>query len=132
MNNYEMIDDNKYYPNNYYYEIAKDSRTSTETFSSAATTPSVQTTYFSKLSDSKNKTKESVKKRPYKHKQPSFTRDYFDKKVNEKGKEVRVCKIINEGGQKCGTEFKSIGSLTGNLITHLRDNHGIVSQDGEI
>ncbi|RIB07148.1 hypothetical protein C2G38_2046237 [Gigaspora rosea] len=102
MDNYEMIDDDEYYPNDYYYKIAEDSRTSAETFSLAATTPSVQTTYFSKLSDSKNKAKEPVKKRPYKRKQPSFTRDYFDKKVNEKGEEVRVCKIINEEGQKCG------------------------------
>ncbi|CAG8835460.1 20928_t:CDS:1, partial [Gigaspora margarita] len=51
MDNYEMID-NEYYPNDYYYE---DSRTLAKTFLSAATIPSVQTTYFSKLLDSKNK-----------------------------------------------------------------------------
>ncbi|CAG8601535.1 683_t:CDS:2, partial [Racocetra fulgida] len=60
---------------------------------------------------------------------PSFTYEYFEITVNQKGEEVQVCKVINEDGEKCGTEYKNVGSSTGNLITHLRDIHEIVSQD---
>ncbi|CAG8448749.1 8418_t:CDS:2 [Cetraspora pellucida] len=71
----------------------------------------------------------SENKKNYKCKKLSFTHKYFDTIVNKKGKEVRVCKVINEDGIKCSTEYKNVGSSTGNLITHLRDSHEIVSQD---
>ncbi|CAG8529752.1 10641_t:CDS:2, partial [Cetraspora pellucida] len=67
-------------------------------------------------------------KRRYKCKIPSFTHEYFDK-VNDKGKETRVCNIVNKDGIKCDQKYKNVGSSTGNLITHLRDEHGITSQD---
>ncbi|CAG8803370.1 11955_t:CDS:1, partial [Racocetra fulgida] len=39
-------------------------------------------------------------KRSYKRKNPSFTRDYFEKEVNN-SEEFRVCKVVNEkSGQK--------------------------------
>ncbi|CAG8548770.1 6526_t:CDS:2 [Racocetra fulgida] len=77
----------------------------------------------------KDKEKAQNPKKKYNCKEPSFTYEYFETAVNQKGEEVRVCKVINEDGEKCSTEYKNIGSLTGNLIMHLRDTHDIVSQD---
>lgn len=36
---------------------------------------------------------------------------------------------MNKDGIKCGQLYKNVGSSTGNLIVHLRNSHGIVSQD---
>ena len=65
----------------------------------------------------------------YKRKNPSFTQEYFEKKINDKGDEIRICKILDESGKKCGQEYKNVGSSTGNLIAHLRDKHKVVAQD---
>jgi hypothetical protein len=45
---------------------------------------------------------------------------------------MKICKILDESGRRCGQEYKNVGSLTGNLIAHLRDKHGIVAQDDTI
>ncbi|RIB01487.1 hypothetical protein C2G38_2150436, partial [Gigaspora rosea] len=71
----------------------------------------------------------SKPKRLYKRKQPSFIWDYFEKDIDSMGEEVRICKILDESGQRCNQKYKNVGSSTGNLIVHLRDEHGIVSQD---
>ncbi|GBC41300.2 zinc finger BED domain-containing protein 1-like [Rhizophagus irregularis DAOM 181602=DAOM 197198] len=67
----------------------------------------------------------------YKRKKPSFTQEYFEKKANDKGEEIRVCNILDKNGIKCGQEYKCgrSGSSTGNLIMHLRDKHNIVPDD---
>ena len=65
----------------------------------------------------------------YKRKNLSFTQEYFEKSTNDKGDEIRICKILDESGKKCGQEYKNVGSSTGNLIAHLRDKHEIVAQD---
>ena len=36
---------------------------------------------------------------------------------------------MNEDGKKCNQKYKNVGSSTGNLIMHLRDEHEITSQD---
>ncbi|CAG8822736.1 1422_t:CDS:1, partial [Racocetra persica] len=55
--------------------------------------------------------------------------DYFEKEVNN-SKEFWVCKVVNKkSSKKCSKKYKNIGSLTGNLITYLRNNHKIVSQN---
>ncbi|CAG8489638.1 6380_t:CDS:2 [Cetraspora pellucida] len=71
----------------------------------------------------------SKNKKSYKCKNPSFTREYFEKTVNSTGEEVRICKVQDENRKKCNQEYKNVGSSTGNLIAHLRDVHGIVLQD---
>ncbi|CAG8805200.1 31010_t:CDS:2, partial [Racocetra persica] len=46
--------------------------------------------------------------------------------VNGEVEEFWVYNVMNEkSGQKCGQKYKNIGSLTGNLIIHLRDSHRI-------
>jgi hypothetical protein len=45
---------------------------------------------------------------------------------------MKICKILDESGRRCGQEYKNVGSSTGNLIVHLRDKHGIVAQDDTI
>ncbi|CAG8744706.1 2744_t:CDS:2, partial [Racocetra fulgida] len=112
---YHIIDDSEYYyNNNFIIETAKNSVAPSEiSCSSETATSSIQPMPLS----------------TYNRKEPSFTHEYFETTVNQKGEEVRVCKVINEDGEKCGTEYKNIRSSTGNLITHLRDTHEIVSQD---
>uniref|UniRef100_U9TJW3 Uncharacterized protein n=1 Tax=Rhizophagus irregularis (strain DAOM 181602 / DAOM 197198 / MUCL 43194) TaxID=747089 RepID=U9TJW3_RHIID len=65
----------------------------------------------------------------YKRKKPSFTQEYFEKSINDKGDEIRICKILDESGKKCDQEYKNVGSSTENLIVHLRDKDEIVMQD---
>ncbi|PKK59760.1 hypothetical protein RhiirC2_719602 [Rhizophagus irregularis] len=67
----------------------------------------------------------------YKRKKPSFTQEYFEKEVNDKGEDIRICNILDGSSIKCGQEYKcgKSGSSTGNLIMHLRDKHNIVSSD---
>ncbi|CAG8641528.1 1684_t:CDS:2, partial [Scutellospora calospora] len=110
--------------NNFNHKIAESLGTSFENFSFAITKPSIQTTFnFSIPSESKNKEPEN--KRIYKCKKLLFTQEYFEKIVNDKGKNIQVCKIVNENSQKCGKEYKNIGSSTGNLIIHLQDSYRI-------
>ncbi|RIB20375.1 hypothetical protein C2G38_2179485 [Gigaspora rosea] len=61
--------------------------------------------------------------------QASLTHEYFDKVVDDNGKETRVCNIMNENGKKCNQKYKNMESSMGNLIMHLRDEHEITSQD---
>ncbi|CAG8488560.1 1917_t:CDS:2 [Scutellospora calospora] len=134
MEDYGVDNFDDYYPDDYYpsdnSEIAEGSGISTKTFNSLVVTkPSMQATSDVLTIPSKNKKKEPENKKTYKRKRPSFTRDYFEKMKNDKGEEIRVCKIVNEDGIKCGQSYKNIGSSTGNLIIHLRDCHGIVSHD---
>ncbi|PKB96597.1 hypothetical protein RhiirA5_385239, partial [Rhizophagus irregularis] len=65
----------------------------------------------------------------YKRKKPSFTQKYFEKSINDKGDEIRICKILDESGKRCDQEYKNVGSSTENLIVHLRDKHEIIMQD---
>ncbi|CAG8706944.1 5843_t:CDS:2 [Rhizophagus irregularis] len=67
----------------------------------------------------------------YKRKKPSFTQEYFEKEVNDKGEDIRICNILDGSGIKCGQEYKcgKSRSSTGNLIVHLRDKYNIVSSD---
>ena len=74
----------------------------------------------------------SKDKNIYKRKNPSFTQEYFEKSINDKGDEMKICKILDESGRRCGQKYKNVGSLAGNLIAHLRDKHGIVAQDDTI
>jgi hypothetical protein len=74
----------------------------------------------------------SKDKNIYKRKNPSFTQEYFEKSINDKGDEMKICKILDESGRRCGQEYKNVGSSMGNLIAHLRDKHGIVAQDDTI
>lgn len=67
----------------------------------------------------------------YKRKKPSFTQEYFEKGINNKGEEIRICRILDENGKRCGQEYKNVGSSTGNLIAHLRDKHEIVAHDDD-
>ncbi|CAG8497805.1 299_t:CDS:2, partial [Racocetra persica] len=132
-----MVDDSsEYYQSNDFdfetthiyleqYDQFENSRTSSNL--STETLPEIQTTL-----ENKEKDKESIiskNKKLYKRKNPSFTREYFEKIVNSTGEEVRVCKVQDENRKKCNQEYKNIGSSTGNLIAHFRDVHGIVSQD---
>ena len=66
----------------------------------------------------------SKDKNVYKRKNPSSTQEYFEKSVSDKGDEVKICKILDKSGKRCGQEYKNVGSSTGNLIAHLRDKHG--------
>ncbi|EXX53697.1 hypothetical protein RirG_241570 [Rhizophagus irregularis DAOM 197198w] len=103
-----------------------------ETFCSPATTrkpPGTQTTLSFSTNSTKNKGKADRDKNIYKRKKPSFTQEYFEKSINDKGDEIRICKILDESGKRCGQEYKNVGSSTGNLIAHLRDKHEIVAQD---
>ncbi|CAG8508456.1 7649_t:CDS:2, partial [Racocetra fulgida] len=116
---YKIIeDDSKYYYNNdFIIETAKNSVVPSEISCSLETaTSSIQPMPLFTLS---LKDKEKL----------SFTYEYFETTVNQKGDEVRVCKVINEDGKKCGPEYKNVESSTGNLIMHFRDTHEIVSQN---
>ncbi len=79
---------------------------------------------LNEMSESKNK---------YKCKKLSFTQEYLEKKVNNKGEEIKICNILDEDDKKCGKEYKCEkgASLTGNLIIHLRDKHDIISNDDD-
>ncbi|CAG8554305.1 12251_t:CDS:2 [Dentiscutata erythropus] len=107
------------------YDQFENSRTSSNL--STEMLPEIQTTL-----ENKEKDKESIiskNKKSYKRKNPSFTREYFEKTVNSTGEEVQVCKVQNENEKKCNQEYKNVESSTGNLIAHLRDVHRIGLQD---
>ncbi|CAB4384650.1 unnamed protein product [Rhizophagus irregularis] len=41
----------------------------------------------------------------YKRKKPSFTQEYFEKEVNDKGEDIRICNILDGSGIKCSQEY---------------------------
>ncbi|CAB4404088.1 unnamed protein product [Rhizophagus irregularis] len=105
------------------------SDTSHETFCSPATIrklPGTQTTLFFFTNFTKNKEKADHDKNIYKRKKLSFTQEYFEKSINDKGDEIRICKILDESGKRCSQEYKNVGSSTGNLIAHLRDKRRMI------
>ncbi|CAB4404646.1 unnamed protein product [Rhizophagus irregularis] len=78
------------------------SDTSHETFCSPATIrklPGTQTTLFFFTNFTKNKEKADHDKNIYKRKKLSFTQEYFEKSINDKGDEIRICKILDESAQ---------------------------------
>jgi len=79
---------------------------------------------LNKMSENKNK---------YKCKKLSFIQKYFEKKVNNKGEEIKICNILNGNSKKCGKEYKCRkgASSIGNLIVHLRDKYNIISNDDD-
>ncbi|CAG8594255.1 657_t:CDS:2, partial [Scutellospora calospora] len=70
-------------------------------------------------------TKSITKKR----KNPSFTKLYFDKEINSKGEEVRICNIKNKNDKRCDQTYKNFGASTRNLIVYLRDIHNIINEE---
>ncbi|RHZ78122.1 hypothetical protein Glove_167g85 [Diversispora epigaea] len=63
----------------------------------------------------------------YKRKKSLFTRQHFEKRLNSKGKEIQICKFLDESGNRCNQIYRNAGGSTGNLIAHLRDAHSITS-----
>ncbi|CAG8729576.1 15619_t:CDS:2, partial [Cetraspora pellucida] len=109
---------------------SKGSRISFYLSATAKTPPSIQMVLGNKEKDKLSNSAKS--KRSYKHRQPSFTWEYFKKKIDDTGEEVRICQILDESRQKCEQKYKNVESSTGNLIVHLRDEHRIISQDDVI
>ena len=61
----------------------------------------------------------------------SFTKRYFEKGFNIKGKETQIYTVLDKNGKRCGQMYWNTGSSTGNLIAHLRDTHQIIDEDNE-
>ncbi|CAB4416632.1 unnamed protein product [Rhizophagus irregularis] len=98
--------------------------------------PVIQRTLSFSTISSENKEKGKGAELPeinskYKRKKLSFTQEYVEKEVNDKGEDIRICNILNGSGIKCGQKYKcgKSESSTGNFIVHLRDKHNIVSSD---
>jgi hypothetical protein len=68
-------------------------------------------------------------------KKRSWTWHYFEEvdveeQTNDKGEQLKRCKILDANGRKCGALYVNDGS-TGNAINHLLSEHEIV-KEGEM
>ena len=76
-----------------------------------------------------------LKKIKSSRKKRSWTWDFFEEvditeQTNDKGEQLKRCKVLDNDGNKCGALYINDGS-TGNAINHLLADHEI-TKDGKI